>query len=190
VIWGLFAIIVIVLLYAAVGLAGLVPWYSSPSSTAASGVWVLMAGLVLIISIRRVQAAAYATSRRNAHRVPVRAPVTVSGLEGRLVDLSVGGAAVRFPAGSVAGPGPVELMLPGAGPIRMETIRIHRGSEGTEVASLRVFADDWAAYRTMSLWLFHTPPGVVDGLPPYAPAVAATHGSRRSRRNVLERQHG
>jgi hypothetical protein len=25
------------------------------------------------------------------------------------------------------------------------------------------WADDWATYRTTSLWLFHTPPGVVDG---------------------------
>jgi cellulose synthase (UDP-forming) len=72
----------------------------------------------------------------------------------------------------------------------METIRIRGGSDDTEVASLRVMADDWAAYRTMSLWLFHTPPGVVDSLPPYAPAVAAIDGSRRSRRNVLGRQHG
>ena len=72
----------------------------------------------------------------------------------------------------------------------MDAVRIRSGSDNTEVASLRVFAGDWAAYRTMSLWLFHTPPGVVDGLPPYAPAVAATHGSRRSRRNVLKRQHG
>jgi cellulose synthase (UDP-forming) len=190
VIWGLFAIIVVVLLYAVMGLTGLVPWYSSPSSTAASGVWLLMAGLVLIISIRRVQAAAYATSRRNAHRVPVRAAVTVNGIEGSLVDISVGGAAVRFPAGSLAGPGQVELVLPGAGPIRMATIRIRNASDSTEVASLRVMAGDWAAYRTMSLWLFHTPPGVVDGLPPHAPAVAATHPVRRSHRNVLKRQHG
>ena len=190
VIWGLFAIIVVVLLYAVLGLTGLVPWYSSPSSTAASGVWLLMAGLVLIISIRRVHAAAYATSRRNAHRVPLRAPVTVNGIEGRLVDISVGGAAVGFAAGSLVRPGPVELVLPGTGPIRMEAIRIRSGSDGTEVASLRVFAGDWAAYRTMSLWLFHTPPGVVDGLPPHAPAVAATHSASRPHGNVLKRQHG
>jgi cellulose synthase (UDP-forming) len=190
VLWGLFAIIVIVLLYALVGLTGIVPWYSSPASTAASGVWLLMAALVLIISIWRVQAAAYATSRRNAHRVPLRAPVTVNGLEGRLVDISVGGAAVRLPSGSLVEAGPVDLALPGAGPIRMETVRIRGGSDDTEIASLRVLAGDWAAYWTMSLWLFHTPPGVVAGLPLHAPAVAATRRFRRSSRNVLKRQHG
>jgi cellulose synthase (UDP-forming) len=190
VIWGLLAVIVAVLLDAAAGLDGLVPWHSSPSSTAASGVWLLMAGLVLIISIHRVQAAAYATSRRNAHRVPVRAAVTVNETDGSLIDISIGGAAVRFPAGSLTGSGSVELVLPGARPIRMDAVRIRSGRNNTEVASLRVLAGDWAAYRTMSLWLFHTPPGVVDGLPPYAPAVAATYGSGRSRWNFVRRQHG
>jgi cellulose synthase (UDP-forming) len=189
VIWALFAIIVAVLIYAIAGTIGLVPWYSSPSSTIASGVWLIMACLALTISIRRVQASAYATSRRNAHRVPLRAAVTVNGTDGTLIDISIGGAAVRFPAGSLNGAESVDLVLPGAGPMRMETVRIRDGGDGTETASLRVRAGDWDAYRTMSLWLFHTPPGAVAGLPPDAPAVAAMRPQRHSR-NVLERQHG
>jgi hypothetical protein len=33
---------------------------------------------------------------------------------------------------------------------------------------------DWAALRTMSLWLFHTPAGAVRGLPDGVPVVAVT----------------
>lgn len=34
------------------------------------------------------------------------------------------------------------------------------------------WADDWAAYQAISLWLFHTPDGAVPGLPAGTPAVA------------------
>jgi cellulose synthase (UDP-forming) len=50
-----------------------------------------------------------------------------------------------------------------------------------DVVSLRVADGDWAAFRTMSMWLFHTPPDVVDGIPPGVPAVAATRQQGTSR---------
>jgi cellulose synthase (UDP-forming) len=37
---------------------------------------------------------------------------------------------------------------------------------------VQVLAGDWAAHRTLSLWMFHTPPGAVPGLPAGVPAVA------------------
>ena len=76
------------------------------------------------MSIVRIQASAYATSRRNAYRVPIEAVVSINGVEGRLVDISVGGAAVSFPRGHLPRSGGVELALPGAAPVPMEMVRV------------------------------------------------------------------
>ncbi|SDV02154.1 cellulose synthase (UDP-forming) [Microlunatus sagamiharensis] len=189
VVWGLLWTLVAVAVYALLGLSGYVPWHSDPSSTAASGLWLALAGTVLVMSIRRIQAAEYATSRRNAHRVALRAPVTLDGTEGELVDLSLGGAAVRFPRGTLRGGTHVDLALPGTEPVRMETVRVADEPGGSsEVVSLRVPTSDWAAYRTVALWLFHTPAGVVDGLPDGVPAVATRRAERHPHAPVLARQ--
>ncbi|MDQ1718052.1 MAG: hypothetical protein QOE89_2005, partial [Pseudonocardiales bacterium] len=45
---------------------------------------------------------------------------------------------------------------------------------GYELVSLQTIAGDWRAYQTMSLWLFHTPPGVLPNMPAGVPAVATT----------------
>jgi cellulose synthase (UDP-forming) len=50
-----------------------------------------------------------------------------------------------------------------------------------QVVSLRVPPDDLDGYRTLSLWLFHTPPGAVRDLPPGVPIAAATSHTRGSR---------
>lgn len=187
----LMIVLVLLLVYAFLGVSGIAPWHVSPIGALASGSWLVVAGTVLVFAAHRIRASEYASSRRNAHRVPVRAIVTVDGVEAELVDLSVGGAAVRCPKGSLTGVGTVELVLPGSVPITMETVRLSRGEDGSDLASLRVIAGDWLGFRATSLWLFHTPPGLVEGLPDHAPAVAArTPVRRRSRRSVLARQHG
>ena len=73
----------------------------------------------------------------------------------------------------------------------MKIVRVSPDGRGDDDVSLRVAAGDWATYRALSLWLFHTPAGVVDGIPPGTPAVAATNAPRALRtRSVLARQHG
>jgi cellulose synthase (UDP-forming) len=180
----------VVILYAVAGVTGWVPWHGTPGATVASGVWLVLAGIVLILGTRRIQAAKFATSRRNAYRAPVRVPVSMNGIDGALVDISVGGAAVRFPRGSFPGVHSVALLLPGAEPISLQILRVAHSSAASDIASLRVAPGDWTAYRELALWLFHTPPGIVDGLPPNAPAVAAISSVRGPRRSVLARQHG
>ncbi|HXC77121.1 MAG TPA: PilZ domain-containing protein, partial [Candidatus Acidoferrum sp.] len=120
----------------------------------------------------RIRAAEYATSRRNAHRVPVMTTVHIDGLPAELLDVSVGGAAVRFPEGALPAPGLVDFQLPGAAPIKLIMARAPKSAAGFELASLQTIDKDWEAYRTMSLWLFHTPPGALPSLPPDVPAIA------------------
>jgi cellulose synthase (UDP-forming) len=157
--------------YAAAGLLGWVPWRTNTPSTVASGVWLALAGAVLLLGTRRIRAAEYATSRRNGHRVAARTAITVDGVPGELIDISIGGAAARFPAGSLPESGLVEFQLPGAAAVKMTMARIRR-SDAEEVVSLQAVREDWATLRAMSLWLFHTPPGAVRALPPGLPAIA------------------
>jgi cellulose synthase (UDP-forming) len=171
---GLTAVVVAVIGYAAAGVAGLVPWRTSTSSTVASGVWLGLAAVVLLFGTARIRAAEYSTSRRNAYRVALQAAITVDGVPGELLDISVGGAAVRFPAGSLPNLGLVDFGLPGTNTIKMTMIRTPLQSSDYEVASLQAVSRDWAAIRTMSLWLFHTPLGAVPALPPGVPAIAST----------------
>ena len=190
VLWTLGILLGGVFVYAAAGLTGLAPWHSTPTATVASGAWLALAGVVLLLGLRRIRAEAYASSRRNAHRFPIRARIHLGDVPGELLDLSMGGAAVRFPAGALRGFDRTELRLPGADPIPMWIIRTRAGTNGSEIASLRVGSHDWLAYRELSLWLFHTPPGAIDGMPPNVPAVAARHSARQRPNAVLARQYG
>lgn len=158
--------------YAAAVVAGLTPWHPSAGSTVAAGMWVLFATGVLIYGARRIHAAQYATSRRNGYRVELNAPARVDGAPGRLLDLSIGGAAVLLPEGPLTRPGRmVDVELPGVPKLRMRFVRSSE-QNGLCVASLRIADGDWAAYRAVSLWLFHTPVDAVPELPPGTPAVA------------------
>ena len=172
VLWVLTGAVTLVLAYASAGILGWVPWRTGTGSTVASGVWLALAGFVLYCGARRIRSASYATSRRNAYRVALRVAITIDGIEGELVDISVGGAAVRFPFGTLPEAGLVEFCLPGAKPIKMEMVRLGADRSDHDNASLRVVGNDWAAYRTLSLWMFHTPPGAVGGLPPDVPVIA------------------
>ncbi|WP_454856471.1 EAL domain-containing protein [Promicromonospora soli] len=93
----LIVVVFAILVYAVAGVLGFVPWRATAGATVASGVWLLLAEVGLVYGAVRVMAPAYASSRRNAHRVAVRAEVLIDGADGELVDLSVGGAAVRVP---------------------------------------------------------------------------------------------
>jgi cellulose synthase (UDP-forming) len=170
-----------VLGYAVLGVLGLVPWRATDGATVASGVWLLLAEVGLVLGVLRVISPAYATSRRNAHRIAVRARISLDGVDGELVDISVGGAAVRFSDGSAPATDEVELGLPGATPVTMSVVRtVHEPSGEADIVSLRVPDGDWAGFRTMSMWLFHTPAGTLTGLPPGVPAVAAMRHQRTS----------
>lgn len=179
-----------VLFYSVAGVLGWVPWRATAGATLASGIWLLLAGIGLVFGVVRIMAPAYATSRRNAHRIAVRADVQIDESHGELVDISVGGAAVRFPLGSAPDAGVVELHLPGAAPVRLTVVRSIARSSRDEIVSMRVADGDWAAFRALSMWLFHTPPGVLDGIPPGVPAVAATPRRHISRSlGVLIAEH-
>ena len=169
-------LITAVILYAAAGLAGLVPWRTSPGSTVASGAWLVLAGAVLVLGTARIRAAEFATSRRNAYRVEVTAPVETEGVRGELLDISVGGAAVRFPHGTLPASGLVRLRLPESTPVPLRVIRTTEQPDGSQVASLRAADGDWAAYRALSLWIFHTPAGALPEFPPGVPAAASLRG--------------
>ena len=73
-------LITAVILYAAAGLAGLVPWRTTPGSTVASGAWLVLAGAVLVLGTRRSgppnspRPAATATGWRWPRRWRPRAP--------------------------------------------------------------------------------------------------------------------
>lgn len=196
ILWALTAIVVATLAYGLLGLTGWVPWHSSPAATAASGVWLTLAGTVLVSGTLRIREDRFATSRRNAHRVMIAADVSLSGAAGHVLDLSMGGAAVRVPAGSVELGQVVELVLPSAEPISMQVLRVtprgpaEQDGAPEDVLSLAIGPADWTAYRRMALWLFHTPTGVVDGLPPHTPVVAARPAGARVGVGVLKRQHG
>jgi cellulose synthase (UDP-forming) len=171
-----------ILVYAVAGALGWVPWRATAGATVASGVWLLLAGIGLVYGAVRVMAPAYASSRRNAHRIAVRAKVLIDGVDGELVDLSVGGAAVRVPRSEAPAARAVELLLPGAPPVRLTVVRsTDVPSSDDEILSLKVESGDWPAFRSMSMWLFHTPPGVIDGIPSGVPAVAATRRRNTSR---------
>jgi cellulose synthase (UDP-forming) len=172
-------LVTVMVLYAAAGVAGLVPWQTSAGSTVASGAWLVVAGVILVLGTRRIRAAEYATSRRNAHRIGISAHVSISGAGGELLDVSVGGAAVRFAPGILPASGPVLLQLPGAEPLRLDVIRRTTHPDGYETASLRTVENDWAANRTLSLWIFHTPDGVLEGFPRGVPAAASLRVGER-----------
>ncbi len=176
---GLIVLVTGVLLYAALGVFGLVPWRTTTAATVASASWLVLADIVLIMGTLRITDNDYATSRRNAHRTAINADVTLDGVVGRLIDISVGGVAIRFPEGTAPTTGAVELSLPNAEPVQMAMVRISQDGLGSDVVSCRVVTDDWDGYRTLSRWLFHTPPGTVAGLPKGVPAVASTTWVRR-----------
>jgi cellulose synthase (UDP-forming) len=81
---------------------------------------------------------------------------------------------VRFPIGSLPNGGLVDFELPGTPAIKMSMARLPTQATSYEFASLQTVAGDWLAYRAMSLWLFHTPPGALPNLPPGIPAIAST----------------
>ncbi len=55
----------------------------------------------------------------------------------------------------------------------LDVVRVTPGPDAYQTASLRVREGDWAAYRTLSLWLFHTPVGALPDFPIGVPAVAS-----------------
>lgn len=193
ILWGLIGFNAAVVLYAFLGLSGVVPWHVSPPAVGASGVWLTLSGIVLVLGVRRIQRAEFATSRRNAHRFPVRARVSINGQDGELLDVSTGGAAVSCSdsvASTLLGVGTIQLVLPSAEPVQMQIVRRQTSQPGRETISLRVTDGDWASYRALSRWLFHTPAGAVSGLPDGVPAVAAGDPRGGSGPQVLARQHG
>lgn len=175
-----------VLGYSALGLAGQVPWRSNAEATVASGIWLVLGAAALFLGTSRIRAADYASSRRNAHRVAVHAPVAVDGVDGELVDVSVGGVAVRLPVRELPVGGGVTLVLPAAPPMQLELVRaVADPSSGGVVASLQVAAGDWAAHRALSLWMFHTPEDALAGWPRQVPVVAASPAARSARVHLV-----
>ena len=85
----------------------------------------------------------------------------------------------------------IGLIIRAFTPVVLQTVRVVSApGAATDVVSLRIRYGDWAAYRALSLWLFHTPAGVVAGLPDGAPAVAAERIGSSRRTPTLHRQYG
>ena len=172
ILWVLTAVVGAVLAYAVAGTLRWVPWRTGTGSTVASGVWLALAGLILFFGTQRIRSVSFATSRRNAYRVTLKTSVEIDDVRGELVDISVGGAAVRFPLGTLPSTGLVQFHLPGVQPIKMEMLRLSDQHDDFDRASLRALDTDWTAFREMSLWLFHTPANAVAGLLPGVPVIA------------------
>ena len=175
---GLAVLVAAVVAYSAAGLLGVVPWRTTAASTVASGVWLVLAAVVLGLGLRRISAQRYATSRRNAHRIAVRTPVRLAGLRGELVDISSGGASVHLRGrGTPPVPDVVRLVLPGSDSVLLHVVRVIPDEDDAGcVVTLKVPDQDWSAHRTLSLWLFHTPDGAVPALPAGVPAAAVRQG--------------
>ena len=90
------------------------------------------------------------------------------------LELSVGGASVRFPSGSLPDIGLVDFELPGTQAIKMTMNRMPQQLSNYDIASLQALTGNWVALQTMSLWLFHTPAGAV---PLAGPREINTRGS-------------
>ncbi|HEY3810398.1 MAG TPA: PilZ domain-containing protein, partial [Acidimicrobiales bacterium] len=178
ILWGLTTVVAGICAYAVAGVAGVVPWRTTTTSTVSSGLWLALAGVVLVTGLRRIRAAEYATSRRNAPRIPFSTPVQVDGTPADLVDVSVGGAAIRLSSGSVAMAGLVLLDLPGQPGVKMEVVGAGQETPGPRerIVSLRIADNDWESHAKLSRWLFHTPLGAVPALPPGVPVAAALGG--------------
>lgn len=160
--------------YAAAGVAGWVPWRTSPESTIAASLWLALAGSVLLLGMARIRAERYATSRRRAHRFAVESTVCLDGVPGQIVDVSVNGLAARFPAGITMPSGLASIELPGCAPLKMEQVRTLGGANESGLISLQIVDGDWASHAALSLWLFHTPTAAVASLPDGVPVVALT----------------
>lgn len=164
----------LVIVYAVAGLLGWVPWHTDPASTVASGVWLLFADGVLLFGIFRIRAEEFATSRRGAHRIAVATEVGIDGVRGRLLDISLGGVALRLAGSSLPPVGTsVRLELPGAPAVTMDVVNLLSEAAGNTIVSLGVHEGDWETYRVLSLWIFHTPDGAVPGWPAGTPAAAS-----------------
>lgn len=160
--------------YAAAGLAGWVPWRTGIESTVASGLWLALAGSVLLFGMARIRAERYATSRRSAHRFAVSAPVLLDDVAGEVVDVSVNGIAAQFPVGTVLPSGLATVELPGSASLKMEEVRSGVNVADSGQISLRVATGDWQSLASLALWLFHTPPGATRDLSDGVPIVART----------------
>jgi cellulose synthase (UDP-forming) len=174
ILWVLAAAVGGICTYAGAGVGGWVPWRTSTPATVASGLWLALAGVVLLLGVRRIRAPRYATSRRNGYRVPFTTPVYLDGSSGRLVDVSVGGAAVRLDPGSVEPGRFVMLDLPSDVSVKTEVVAVRNDSLDRRTISVRVPDGDWEGYGKLALWLFHTPAGQIPELPPGVPIAAAT----------------
>lgn len=159
--------------YAAAGVAGWVPWRTGIESTVASGLWLALAGSVLLFGMARIRAERYATSRRSAHRFAVSAPVLLDDVAGEVIDVSVNGIAAQFPVGTVLPSGLATVELPGCAGLKMEEVRSGVSVDSGQI-SLRIAAEDWQSLASLALWLFHTPPGATRDLSDGVPIVART----------------
>ncbi|HET7388417.1 MAG TPA: glycosyltransferase family 2 protein [Nocardioidaceae bacterium] len=163
--------------YAVLGYLGLVPWHTSSASTVSAGLWVAIATAVLAHAVLRIRSERYSTSRRAAHRFPLRMQVQVDGIDADLLDLSVSGAAVRMRLDAPVVFGEVSFQLPGTEPVTM--FATPAPAMGTRVVTLSAPEHCWTTLRALSLWLFHTPHGAVPGLRPGVPVVAIQNASVR-----------
>lgn len=171
VLWVLFGLVLAMIAYAGAGLLGLVPWRGTVGGSIASGLWLLLGAVVLLLGTRRIRSAEFASSRRNAHRFGLDVHALVDGEPCVVLDLSVGGASVRLDGPPPADGSMASLELPGADePVSLCLLRSRREGESS-VLSLQVASGDWRSHRVLSLWLFHTPAGLVPGLPDGVPAV-------------------
>ena len=160
--------------YAAAGVAGWVPWHASPESTIASGLWLALAGSVVLFGMARVRAERFATSRRRAHRFAIDAPILLDDVQGQVIDVSTNGLAARFPAGTAFPSGLATVELPGCPPLKMEEVRSSARDAEAGLISLQISTEDWTSHAKLSQWLFHTPPGAVASIPDGIPLVAVT----------------
>jgi cellulose synthase (UDP-forming) len=174
ILWALTVIAGGVCGYAIGGIAGVVPWHTPTPSTVASGLWLALAGVVLLLGMRRIRADQYATSRRDGHRFLFSTPVHLNGVAGELIDISAGGAALRLPPGTPHPIGMSALELPGSAPVKMAEVWTQHGTRDPDLVTLRIAEGDWDSYAKVARWLFHTPDGAVDDLPPGIPVAAAS----------------
>ena len=154
------------LVYAVLTFAGCTPTdYTSIARVAVPLVWLVVSTGFLVAAVRRIRSLDHADEQRDAYRLTVTSAVSVDGVRGSLVDISMGGARIRLPGRQLGVGSKVEFAIrvpTGEGEIRLGS-SVLSCADGT--VRVQFLGRQWAEMAALALTVFRT-----GGCDPSAPA--------------------